>query len=125
MGLKGAIAVLATFFLVTVFSWTSACQLSCSLGATSNCECPPSSKAGVPHSHPRLTPVCMSGASGEFSDSAYSAQDAVAADASQPQVQFVATAVTPALVTHARRSGIDTSPPPKLEAAPTLTSLRL
>ena len=81
---KGAIAILAAFFLVAVSSWTAACQLSCSLGTSSQCECPPPSRT-VPHSHPRMTPACMSGASNELSDAASSAQCATTSGAMQLQ----------------------------------------
>jgi len=121
---KGAIAILAAFFLVAVSSWTAACQLSCSLGTSSQCECPLPSKT-VPHSHPRMTPACMSGVTSEFSSSAYSAQDAAMSSAMQLQAALAIGALPAGHVAHALYAGNDTSPPEQLPAIPTLLSLRV
>jgi hypothetical protein len=121
---KGAIAILAAFFLVAVSSWTAACQLSCSLGTSSQCECPLPSKT-VPHSHPRMTPACMSGVTSELSDAAYSAQCATTSGAMQLQAALAVGIVPAVHVTLTPVSRIDTSPPEQLSATPSPLSLRI
>jgi hypothetical protein len=72
-----------------------------------------------------MTPACMSGASSELSDAAYSAQGATTPGAVQLQAALAAGTAPEGNVTLTPGSRIDTSPPEQLPVIPTRLSLRV
>jgi hypothetical protein len=154
---KGAFTILVAFFLITVSSWASACELSCSLETSHSACLPPSQatansqptsasdtpmdmdmgpthsaqengksepKKSLPHHHPRMTSACANDMCSESSDSAYPAKNAAGA-MQQQQAQFTAVAASLPPVMHAHPVIVDTSPPEKLKAGPSLFTLRI